>query len=75
MRVALMSGLLAVGLLAAGCGGPEAGLEEDGTVQAADACTDACYAEYRRCMIVAGGELEDVQACVEARNACYDACP
>ncbi len=77
MRVILRSGLLALGLFVMGCGGSEAELEQEeaGTVHAADACRDACYATYRRCMVVAGGELEAVTACVEERQACYATCP
>ncbi len=77
MRGILRSGLLALGLFAMGCGGSEAELEseEAGTVRAADACHDACYATYRRCMIVAGGDIEEVNACIENRQACYATCP
>jgi hypothetical protein len=74
-----MSGLLAVGLLAMGCGGSETEVEEEGSVQAMytwDACRDACYATYRQCMIAAGGDdLEAITACVEERQACFATCP
>lgn len=81
MRATILGGLLAVGLFVVGCGGAEAGLdkpsgpavEATGTVQAAVTC-QSCWDEYYTCMRLAGGEIEEVNACIEQRMACTQTC-
>lgn len=76
MRVAIIAGLMAVGMLA-GCGGSlpaeEGHANEVGTAQQELGC-QPCYNEYVVCMRHAGGDIEQQESCMIDRQYCLETC-
>ncbi|MBJ6762790.1 hypothetical protein JGU66_18660 [Myxococcaceae bacterium JPH2] len=81
--MAIIAGLMAVGMLA-GCGGEEGAsmaesLNADSatgvSAQPLSVCTTACYYAYKDCMRSANGNASAEDVCDNEWDACIVACP